>query len=129
MVFRRDGGRQRCHLIELNDGHVFDTTKAAAERRVMHGFIERNAHNIPYQFSAHFCAFNQTGRQAIWEGFKRKISIEEAMTGPELCELLGLDYEEIVDIRLRDGPDNVEYFLAELVKIVSVRERLRELLG
>lgn len=129
MVFRRDGRQQRCYLIELNDGHVFDTTKASAERRVMHGFIERNAEHIPYEFSSHFCAFNQTDRQAIWDGFKRKISIDEAMTGPEFCALLNLDHAAIVEARRQDGPENMEYVLTELLKIDPVRDRLTELLG
>ena len=58
MVFKRRGGVQTCHIIELKDGHVFDTKKASAERHAMHGFIERNAQHIQYHFRAHFCAFN-----------------------------------------------------------------------
>ena len=45
----------------------------------MHGFIERNAQHIQYRFMAHFCAFNQNDRQAIWEGFKKRIAREEAI--------------------------------------------------
>ncbi len=35
MVFERHGGTQTCHIIELKDGHVFDTKKVDAERRSM----------------------------------------------------------------------------------------------
>ena len=129
MVFRRRGNKQRCYLIELNDGHVFDTTKASAERQVLHGFIEQNARHIRYEFSAHFCAFNQKSRDDIWQGFKRKISINEAMTGPEFCELLKINYDEIVKFRQKHGPDNFEFLLSELVQIQPVRARLKELLG
>lgn len=65
MVFKRRGGVQTCHIVELKDGHVFDTKKAGAERQAMHGFIERNAQHIQYRFQAHFCAFNQDDRHAI----------------------------------------------------------------
>ena len=129
MVFKRRDGVQTCHIVELKDGHVFDTKKASAERQAMHGFIERNAQHIPYRVLAHFCAFNQDDRQAIWDGFKRRIALEEVMTGREFCDLLEIDYDSIVEARRADGSDNVEFFLSELVKIEPIRQRLRRLLG
>ena len=129
MVFKRRQGAQMCHIIELKDGHVFDTKKASAERQAMHGFMERNAQHIQYRFQPHFCAFNKIDREAIWEGFKRRIALDEVMTGPELCELLEIDYEDIVAVRQEDGPDNEEFFLSELVEIEHVRRRLQELIN
>ena len=129
MVFKRRGGVQTCHIVELKDGHVFDTKKASAERQAMHGFIEHNAQHIQYRFRAHFCAFNQEDREAIWDGFKRRIALDEAMTGREFCGLLEIDYDAIVEARRGDGPDNVEFLLAELVRIEPIRLRLLELLG
>ena len=129
MVFKRRRGEQTCHIVELKDGHVFDTKKASAERQAMHGFIERNAQHIQYRFQAHFCAFNQEDRNAIWEGFKKRISLQEAMTGRQFCELLEIDYDAIVTARKADGPDNMEFFLSELVGITQIRGRLRELIG
>ena len=128
MIFKRREKIQTCHVIELKDGHVFDTKKASAERQSMHGFIERNAPHIQYRFQAHFCAFNQEEKNAIWGGFKRKIALFEAMTGREFCELLEIDYDEIVAVRRADGPDNIEFFLSELARIDAVRPRLLELL-
>ena len=129
MVFKRRHGRQNCYIIELKDGHVFDTKKASAEHQAIHRFIERNARHIQYTVSAHFCAFNQEGNIAIYEGFKKKISVEEAMTGREFCELLEIDYDEIVAARMAHAPDNVEFLLTELVGIDDVRQRLVELLS
>ncbi len=130
MVFKRRGGVQTCHIIELKDGHVFDTKKASAERHAMHGFIERNAQHIQYHFRAHFCAFNQEDRHAIQDGFKRRIALDEAMTtGREFCELLEIDYAAIVEARRSDGPDNVEFLLSELIKTEPIRRQLQELLG
>ncbi len=119
---------QTCHIVELKDGHVFDTKKASAERQDMHGFIERNAQHIPYRFCAHFCAFNQEDRRAIWNGFRRKINCKEAMTGREFCDLLEIDYAAIVEARRSDGSDNVAFFLSELVEIDEIRQQLRQLL-
>ena len=129
MVFKRRQGVQICHIIELKDGHVFDTKKASAEHRAMHGFIGRNARHIQYVFQAHFCAFNQVDRVAIWEGFKKRIAIEEVLTGPEFCTLLEINYGDIVARRQTDGPDNIEYFLSELVRIEPIRGRLVDLLN
>ena len=129
MVFKRRGDVQTCHIVELKDGHVFDTKKARAEQETMHGFIERNARHIQYPFKMHFCAFNQEDRQAIRDGFKRRITLDEAMTGREFCDLVEIDYDAIVEARRADSSDNVEFFLSELVKIESIRPRLRDLLG
>lgn len=128
MIFKRRNNKQTCHIIELKDGHVFDTKKANAERQAMHSFIERNAQYIPYRFQAHFCAFNQDNKQAIWEGFKKKISRDQAMTGREFCHLLEIDYDAIVETRREYGRDNIEFFLSELIKIKKVRKRLTKLL-
>ena len=68
-------------------------------------------------------------KEAIWEGFKRKIARDEIMTGTELCVLLEIDYEPIVAARRADGPDNMEFFLSESVGIGPVRQRLQELLN
>ncbi len=128
MVFKRRNRQQSCHIIELKDGHVFDTKKAAAERWALHGFVEQNAQYIPYRCSSHFCAFNQNDRKEIVKGFKRRINQEEAMTGRELCELLEIDYDAIVTRRLADASYNTEFLLSELLAIEPVRRRLLELL-
>lgn len=129
MVFRRRQGNQSCHIIELKDGHVLDTKKASAERRTMHSFIEQNAYRINYALSTHFCSFNQNDREAVWRGFKKKIAKAECLTGRKFCALLEIDYDEIVQSRCTHGPENAESFLAELVKIDSVQEWLKKLLG
>ena len=127
MVFRRRNRFQHCYVVELKDGHAFDTKKVDAERQAMHGFIERK--NLQYGMSSHFCAFNQHDKEAIRSGFKNRINLQEAMTGREFCELLEIDYDEIVERRKADGPANVAYFLEELVKIEPVRNKLNEMLA
>ena len=129
MVFKRRGGAQTCHIVELKDGHVFDTKKASAEHQAVHRFMESNAQHIPYRVQAHFCAFNQNDHQAIWDGFKRRIALKEVMTGREFCTLLEIDYDAIVEARRAGGADNVEFFLSELIKIKPIRRQLRDLLG
>jgi len=102
MVFRRRNGVQTCHLVELKDGHVFDTKKVRAEWNAINGFIQRNACHIACRIRLHFCAFNQDDRRAIVHGFKGRIPLESVLTGREFCELL---------------------------RIAPVRRRIMELLG
>lgn len=129
VIFRNREGKQSCHVIELKDGHVFDTKKAEAEERTMRDFIQQNSQNIPYTVEGHFCAFNQQDKNKILEGFKNKIKPEQAMTGPELCKLLEIDYDNIIEKRKADSSANFDYFLSELLAIPSARKRLLELLG
>ena len=51
------------------------------------------------------------------------------MAGREFRTLLEIGYDAVVEARRADGADNVEFFLSELVKIESIRRRLRDLLG
>ena len=129
LIFKRRDGKQACYVIELKDGHVFDTKKAGAERHAVHSFVRDNGQHLQYRVHSRFCAFNQEDKQAIVRGFKGKIKQEEAMTGREFCELLELDYEEIVESRKLDQSDNLEFFLSELVKIDKIRITLKKLLG
>ena len=129
LIFKRRCEKQACHLVELKDGDSFDTKKASAEHQSMHSFISKNAPQLQYTVQAHFCCFNQNDKQAILDGFKRKIPLGEAMTGQEFCDLLELDYEEIVRARREYGPENMREFLADLVKIESVSKILKRLLG
>ena len=129
LVFKRRKGRQECFVIELKDGHMFDTKKASAERRAMHSFVERNAQHLQYRVHCHFCAFNQSSRDAIVRGFKSKITKEEALTGREFCKLLELDYDEIANARQVDQRDNVQFFLCELVRIDEARAIISQLLN
>ena len=51
------------------------------------------------------------------------------MTGDELCELLDIDYSEIIAMREQDAQDNIRYFLEELLKISKVRRIIDELMN
>lgn len=104
------------------------TLKEQVRIQAIQTFIEKNAHNLKYKIKAYFCCFNQDNRQSIYEGFKKVISLEEAMTGREFCDLLEIDYDEIVDIRKKDQPQNLTFFLSELVHIKEVKETLSQLM-
>ena len=128
LIFKRRDGQQRCYVVELKDGHLFDTKKASAERTAIHSFVERNAPMLQYVVQCHFVDFNQDDKDVIVHGFKNKITKDEAMTGREFCKLLEIDYDEIVGARRPDQEANVQFFLTELVKIDSIRKALKRLL-
>jgi hypothetical protein len=67
------------------------------------------------------CAFNQTDRESIVSGFKHRFDINHVMTGKELCDILEIDYEEILENRKKDASENVEFFVAELLKSPLIR--------
>lgn len=126
LVFKRREGKQSCHVIELKDGDTFDTKKAAAENRAMHGFVQHNAQRLHYTVGCHIVCFNQDSRTAIYDGFKRKVPIDECMPGRDFCELLEIDYDEIIRVRKKDQRPNFEAFLNDLIEIDAVREYIEK---
>ncbi|MCY4207007.1 MAG: hypothetical protein OXD29_03525 [Roseovarius sp.] len=52
IIFKRRKGEQRCYVIEIKDGHAFDTKKAEKERENLHKFTSKNAPKIQYVFRA-----------------------------------------------------------------------------
>jgi len=126
IIFKRRRGKQQCHVVELKDGDAFDTKKSAAEWTIMLDFIRANAKNLQYIMRPHFCSFNQDDKSVIVAGFKGKITIEEALTGREFCELLELDYDGIVQLRKSLSKGNIAYFISELLKISEVRDQIVE---
>ena len=129
VVFKREGRLQQCYLIELKDGDTFDTKKAAGERASLHSFMTAIAQNIQFRTSIHFCCFHRNTREEIVAGFKKKIRLDEAMTGREFCELLKVDYDAVLAKRKEHQVDNLKFFVDELVQIPAVQAALNDALG
>lgn len=127
IIFKRRGEFQACHIVELKDGDAFDTKKAAGEKASMDAFIAANEGRIPYEVHSHFCCFNQDSREAIHEGFKKKIALEETMTGREFCDFLEIDYDEIVRVRKEHASENFRTFFEELLGIPEAAKMIEEL--
>lgn len=129
VAFEKRGKNQRCYMIELKDGDTFDTKKAAGERESMYKFMNAIAPHIPFQTSVHFCCFNRESRDQVVEGFKNKITAEEALTGPELCRLLEIDYEALILRRQQHQKRNFAYFIDAMLGVPSVVEALEDRAG
>lgn len=115
---------RHCFVVELKDGDEFDTKKSDGERDSLYAFRDHIAAHIAFTVSVRVCAFNVEDRQRIVKGFKGRITEDEAITGRELCHLLGVDYDEIVQLRKTDQQANFAFFLDELLRIPEVREEL-----
>lgn len=48
------------------------------------------------------------------------------MTGKELCEILDINYDEIINIRKKDAKENLEYFIDELIKIKEINQMIKK---
>jgi hypothetical protein len=115
-------------VIELKDGDTFDTKKSSGELDSMTKFAEWIAQRTGYFATFYFCSFNQDDKEAIVRGAKGRFDVSHAMTGRELCAILGIDYDTLREKRQSQQAENLRYFLAELLKIQNIRQLLKELL-
>jgi hypothetical protein len=109
-------------------GDTFDTKKSSGELASMKAFAKWISRETGYQTSFYFCSFNQTSKSAIVHGAKRRFDITNAMTGQELCNLLNIDYDALRTKRQKEQPENLRYFISELLRIEEVRQIIKELL-
>lgn len=125
VAFERLGKKYHCYMIELKDGDTFDTKKAAGERQSMYKFMNAVSPYIQFSTSVHFCCFHRDTREQVVEGFKKKITLNEALTGREFCELLRIDYDAIVEERQQHQAKNLKYFVDSLLEIPAVADALQ----
>ncbi len=114
--------RRICKVIELKDGDMFDTKKSEGEKLHLEQFSTSFGARIPFVTEYYICSFNQEDKQHIKEGFKNRFEIENIMTGRELCQILQIDYDAIIERRRRDMQENLNYFVEQLLNIEEVKE-------
>lgn len=113
---------RECKIIELKDGDSFDTKKAKGEQEHLEKFNLYLGAKIPFISDYYVCCFNQDSKEEIVKGFKHAFSIDHVMTGRELCELLNISYDEIIQERKKDAQENIRYFYQQLMSIPAIRE-------
>ena len=94
-------------VVEMKDGDDFDTKKSNGELETLttcKDFIE-NHFEISTDYA--LCCFNQKSRQNIVRGLKNRFDEAHVMTGNEFCELVGIEYEAIINERKSDAADNI----------------------
>lgn len=124
-----DHGHKKAMVIELKDGDTFDTKKSSGELDSMTTFSKWLERKIGYPTTFYFCSFNQDDKQAIVSGAKGRFDVAHAMTGRELCNLLAIDYDALREKRRSEQPENLRYFIGELLRIDEVRKIIGELLN
>lgn len=117
-----------CKVIELKDGDNFDTKKSKGEKENLIKFSTEFGAKIPFVTEYFVCCFNQLDKEVIKIGFKGEFDLDHIMTGSELCEILGINYTEILENRRKDSKENFKYFLDELIKIDEVNKYLNSIL-
>jgi len=117
-----------CYIVEVKDGDQFDTKKASGEHTTLHNFTNDISSELPYSTAIYLCSFNARTKKEIYDGLKHKFSMEEILTGQELCDLFGIDYDEIIKIRTADQQTNLEYFVKEILHIPEIKNMIVGLL-
>jgi len=111
-------------IIEIKDGDTFDTKKVAGEiesLEIVKEFLEKKCPNK--KIVKVFSSFNATNHEQIRRGAKGLLDDCQPMTGRELCEILGVDFEEIVEERKETDEDNKDFLVEELKKISEIVKR------
>ncbi|MBE6144199.1 MAG: restriction endonuclease [Firmicutes bacterium] len=111
-----------CLIIELKDGDAFDTKKSSSEYESLVLYKNHIGSLIEFKTNYKICAFNQLSKEKIKQGFKNEFTEDQIMTGKEFCDILSIDYEEIVNKRKEDAEDNFEYFIQEMTSIINTLE-------
>ena len=127
IIFSITPNSRNCWIIELKDGDQFDTKKSSSERLALKDFKNHLGSMIEFKTNYKICAFNQLDKEKIISGFKSYFSPDEVMTGKEFCDILSIDYEEIINKRKEDAEDNLRYFTDEVAKVEEVQEKVNQI--
>jgi len=85
------------------------------------------AEKTGYTTTFYFCSFNQSDKRAIVAGAKGRFDTSHAMTGRELCNILLINYDTFRAKRQQEQPENLRYFINELLLIEGIRKLIKEL--
>lgn len=124
-----DNTTRRFMLVEVKEGHVFDTKKADGELSSLKSITGWLAQEYPYTTQYYICCFNQDNKGEIVAGTKKRFSIDHVITGREFCDKIGIDYDAIRQQRNADQIENRRYFLTEMLAIPEIRNEVIEILG
>ena len=123
-----DSIKKKCLVIELKDGDNFDTKKSQGEVSNLTTYSNALANKLPYPWTSEIkvCMFNQSDKAKIVSGFKSHITEEQAMSGTEFCQILGICKEHIDRERKRVCERNLDFVLDELLKIQDIASKISQ---
>lgn len=102
-------------VVEMKDGDDFDTKKSNAELETLTACKDFIESNFAISTDYALCCFNQKSSQNIVRGLKNRFDEAHVMTGNEFCELVGIEYETILNDRKSDANDNIMELARRLV--------------
>jgi len=111
-------------LVEIKDGDTFDTKKSAGEiesLNLVKNYLESKGKKVQVKF----CSFNARDCEQIERGAKGLLEKGMAMTGKEFCELVGLNFDQIVEERKKDQKENLNSLAEEIKEIPELMEKLK----
>jgi hypothetical protein len=129
IIFILDESMRKCNIIELKDGDTFDTKKVDGEVEALKAFLSNIAPKIQFVVNYFICGFNSKDKESLKVGLKGRIDTDHLMTGKELCDLIEIDYDEIINKRKEDAEANMTYFIDRLLDIEEIKKRIKEKLG
>lgn len=115
-----------CYAVEMKIGTDFDTKKSESEIARLTEFVADNAPKISFRVTERLCSFTAQDGERIVEGLKGRFRRDQVLTGREFCELVGVNYEEIVREWSKHQQENLEYLVETLLAIGPVKEELRK---
>lgn len=114
------------HIVELKDGDTFDTKKSAGEKESLKAFKMHLGSMIEFRTDYKICAFNQSNKEKIVLGFKNQFTIDEVWTGKDFCNVLDINYEEIINQRRDDTIDNYLFVVEMLAEMEDIQKKVFE---
>lgn len=114
------------YIIELKDGDTFDTKKSAGEKESLKQFKMHLGSMIEFRTNYKICAFNQLDKERIVAGFKNQFTIDEVWTGRDFCNILNINYDEIIQQRRDDTIDNYLFVVDALAEMEAIQRKVFE---
>ena len=118
LIIEISNSKKMCYIIELKSGSVLDTGKSESERYKLGKFQDMLSKKVTYETSIFIVSFHEKEKDIIKKGFKNKFNINEIMTGIEMCQLLGINYEEVLLIFEKEQKENETYVLNKMKQIL-----------
>lgn len=114
-----DKNKKHCHILELKSGSSFDTKKTPSEKLSLENFDNKLSKKIQTTTSIHICAFFEENKKIIMSGLKNIFNENEILSGIELCDLLNINYYDVMEKINKDKKENDLFFYSEVNKILK----------
>lgn len=128
-VFKRNARGQVCYIIELKTGGRIDTKKAWAEIQSINNFASTIAKLIGYKVVPLHCGFFCETKLDVMKSYRGALRFGESIAGQELCDLLEIDYDQIVKETIQHQTKNANAFLKEIVNTPALNKKLRRMIA